>query len=115
MTTTYTLKSNFLPPMRSGSWTYRETMYDSVLSFSALRSSAVFHLASGPSLALYPVKHKVHMGKQLENKKINSPLLHFLICVSLLMRKMPLPCALPIGFMIHVLSGARRNSSTNRE
>ena len=31
------------------------------------------------TVATCAVKHKVHMGKQLENKKINSPLLHFLI------------------------------------
>ena len=32
---------------------------------------------------------------------------------SLLMRKMPLPWALEVGFMIHV-TGVLRNSSTNR-
>lgn len=39
---------------------------------------------------------------------------HFLICESLLMRKMPFPWALPHGFMIQVLDGLFRNSSTNR-
>ena len=61
-----------MPPIKSGSWTYLDTMYDSVFSFSARRSSALFHCAEEPSLAAYP-------------------LLHFLICVNLLMRKMPLP------------------------
>lgn len=39
---------------------------------------------------------------------------HFLICESLLIRKIPLPWALPQGFMIQVLEGLFRNSSTNR-
>lgn len=39
---------------------------------------------------------------------------HFLICESLLMRKMPFPWALPHSFMIQVLDGLFRNSSTNR-
>lgn len=39
---------------------------------------------------------------------------HFLICESLLIRKMPFPWALPQGFMIQVLEGLFLNSSTNR-
>jgi hypothetical protein len=42
-------------------------------------------------------------------------LAHFLIWLSLLMRKMPLPWALADGFIIHVADGFRLNSSTNSE
>ena len=40
--------------------------------------------------------------------------LHFLICASLLMMKMPFPCDRDVGFMIHMALGLRRNSSTNK-
>ena len=37
-----------------------------------------------------------------------------LICESLLKRKIPLPCALPIGFMIQIAPACSLNSSTKR-
>lgn len=51
---------------------------------------------------------------ELTHVEVRLSLDHFLIWDSLLMRKMPLPCALPQGFMIQVLDGFLRNSSTKR-
>ena len=48
------------------------------------------------------------------HEEVRLSLDHFLIWDSLLMRKIPFPWAFPHGFMIHVVDGLFRNSSTNR-
>ena len=77
VTTTYRRRSNFLPPINRGSSTYRETTYAS----SPLAPARPSPLCAPPAYDAFA---------------------HRFVCCSELIRKIPLPCALPVGFMIHV-------------